>query len=694
MAETGRRNREIRYDGQRALQLLRAGVGEADALFREGQEDAIRHVVERPGRSLVVERTGWGKSFVYFIAAKLLREAGNGPAVLVSPLLALMRNQIDAAVRMGVAAETINSGNTIQWPDIVSRILKDEIDILLIAPERLANERFREEVLAEIGERVTLLVVDEAHCISDWGHDFRPDYRRIERLVSLFPPNLRILATTATANGRVIADLEETLGPNLRVQRGNLDRPSLGLQTIHMPSKAKRMAWIAERLGEIDGTGIIYALTIRDARQLAEWLQWNGINARAYTGTMQGEERVSLEQALLRNEVKVLVATTALGMGYDKPDVKFVIHYQTPQSVVHYYQQVGRAGRALDQAYGVLLGGSEDLSIQNYFVESAFPTPGEVHLLLHALESARGGHSFGELEGKVNIRRNRLEQTLKILGLESPAPIVREGATWYRTAAPLEESFWERIERITALRRSEQIEMQRYLNLTTGHMEFLLAALGGETMAIEPRATLPLREDVEPQHIQLAVDYLADFAYEIEARKRWPSGQGSISPDRQANPGRTLAQWGDEGVGEQIRLEKYEVGEFSDQLVDKAVELIRQWEPQPRPQWLTFIPSHRRPNLVPDLARRLADKLGIPCVAALSRSSPTPEQKTMANSAHQAQNARESLEIVQGAVRSGAVLLVDDMVDSRWTITVAADLLRSSGAGEVFPFALARVGGR
>ncbi len=682
----------IRYDANRAGRLLRAGVGQSDVRFREGQEEAIRHVVEESGRSLVVERTGWGKSFVYFISAKLLREAGAGPSLLVSPLLSLMRNQIEAAERMGVTAETINSSNSHLWPDIVSRVLSDEIDILLISPERLANEQFREEVLTEIGERLALLVIDEAHCISDWGHDFRPDYRRIARLIPLFPRNLRVLATTATANRRVVQDLEEALGPDLRAQRGDLARPSLSLQTIRMPSKARRMAWLAERLGEMDGSGIIYVLTVRDARRLADWLSYRGFNVHAYTGSQESDERVRLERSLLQNEVKALVATTALGMGFDKPDLRFVIHYQVPQSVVHYYQQVGRAGRGVDQAYGVLLGGSEDLNIQDYFIRSAFPTPDEAGQVLDALERAPDGLSISGLEAVVNASRGRLDQTLRILSLESPAPVVRDGSVWRRTVAPLESTFWQRVERITTLRQAEQSQMQEYLDLEEGHMAFLLAALDSETLAAEARPLPPLSENVDADLLQEAIDFLSGFQLDINPRARWPSGMGSIEPERRAGPGRALTQWGDDGLAERVRREKYEVGEFSNRLVDAAEELIRKWDPQPVPLWVTGIPSHRHPSLVPGLAQRLADRLGITFSPALSRSQPAAEQKTMANSAHQARNARESLDVDPSMVNSGPVLLVDDMVDSRWTITVAADLLRSSGSGEVLPFALARVG--
>ena len=365
------------YDPQRALELLRIGSGRTDATFRDDQESAIQHLVEGRGRLLVVQKTGWGKSFVYFIAIKLMREAGNGPALLVSPLLALMRNQIAAAERMGVRAATINSENRDDWNIVEGKLQRDEIDILLISPERLANERFREQVLIPVAATVSLLVIDEAHCISDWGHDFRPHYRLLERIVRALPPNMRLLATTATANDRVMDDLAKVLGPDLHIMRGDLSRASLALQTIRLPSQAERMAWLAERVAAMPGHGIIYTLTVRDANQVAAWLKTRGLNVEAYTGET-GEGREDLEQALLSNKVKALVATTALGMGYDKPDLAFVIHFQTPGSVVAYYQQVGRAGRALDSAYGVLLSGEEENNINTWFIQSAFPTRNEV----------------------------------------------------------------------------------------------------------------------------------------------------------------------------------------------------------------------------------------------------------------------------------------------------------------------------
>jgi ATP-dependent DNA helicase RecQ len=684
------------YDANRALELLRLGSGRSDAAFREGQEEAIWHVVEGRGRLLVVQKTGWGKSFVYFIAAKLLREGGAGPALLVSPLLALMRNQIAAADRMGLRAVTINSDNHTEWESVEAAIARDEVDILLISPERLANERFRSEVLANVASRIALLIIDEAHCISDWGHDFRPKYRLIERIARTLPANLRLLATTATANDRVLDDLRGVLGPDLSVSRGDLNRPSLRLQTIRLPQQAERLAWLAAQVAALPGSGIIYTLTVRDAVQVAEWLRSRGLNVEPYTGETDSELRAEREQALLENRVKALVATTALGMGYDKPDLAFVIHYQTPGSVVAYYQQVGRAGRALDAAYGVLLSGREETDITDYFIEGAFPTRGEVEQVIQALEAAPGGLSVPELLTRLNLSKGRIEKTLVLLSLESPAPIVKQGTKWQLTAATLGETFWQRADRLTTLRREEQGEMQAYVRLESRHMEFLIRALDGDPGEIQPPALPLLPTTVDPALAREAVAFLRRTSLPLEPRKQWPTGglpklglNGRIPAERQALSGKILCVWGDAGWGDAVRHGKYHEHRFSDELVSASAALLREWSPSPPLAWVACIPSRRHPTLVPDFARRLAAALDLPFHPVLERTDDRPEQKTMANSAQQARNVDGSLALSAATLPAGPVLLVDDMVDSRWTLTIAAWILRSHGSGEVFPFALA-----
>ena len=699
LRESRVRSSSLKYRPDRALDLLRAGSGRSDATFREDQEEAIRHIVEGNGRLLVVQKTGWGKSFVYFVATKLLREAGLGPALLVSPLLSLMRNQIAAAERMGVRAATINSDNTDDWAKVEALLANRDIDILLISPERLANERFRTQVLAVIAAQISLLVVDEAHCISDWGHDFRPHYRLLERIIAALPPNLRLLATTATANDRVMDDLATVLGPDLLVSRGDLNRTSLSLQTIRLSSQAERLAWLAEQLANLDGHGIIYTLTVRDANQVAQWLKMRGFNIESYTGET-GERREELEQALLDNRVKALVATTALGMGYDKPDLSFVIHYQTPGSVVAYYQQVGRAGRALESAYGILLSGREESDITDWFIRSAFPTRDEVAAVLAALGSAREGLSVPELLGVVNLSKGRIEKTIALLSLEAPAPIAKQGTKWQLTAANLSDDFWVRADRLTALRRDEHQQMQEYVDLPFGkHMAFLISALDGDpNFATEP--TLPaLPTTANEELINEATAFLRRTSLPIDPRKMWPAGgmpqygvQGQIAENHQAAPGKALCVWGDAGWGGLVRRGKYQDNYFSDDLVAICAKMIREWNTQPAPTWVTCVPSLRHPDLVPNFAQRLADALSLPFEVVIAKTDARPEQKTMANSTQQARNIDGSLTLNGTPLPAGPVLLIDDMVDSRWTLTVSAWLLRSGVSGEVWPLALSLTG--
>lgn len=690
----------MNYSPVRALELLRLGSRRVDATFHDGQEAAIRYIVEGRGRLLVVQKTGWGKSFVYFIATKLLREAGSGPVLLISPLIALMRNQVEAARRMDLRAEAIHSENRDDHDGIEAKFLHDLVDILLITPERFADQRFSTQVLAPVAGRISLLVIDEAHCISDWGHDFRPDYRLLERIVRTLPPNLRLLATTATANHRVMNDLTTVLGPKLDISRGDLNRQSLTLQTIVLPNQAERLAWLAERIALLNGHGIIYTLTVRDAYQVADWLKTRGFNVEAYTGET-GDRREDLEHCLLHNQLKALVATTALGMGYDKPDLAFVIHYQTPGSVVAYYQQVGRAGRALAAAYDVLLSGEEEAEITDWFIRSAFPTRQEVADVLTTLEHHPSGLSVPELMAQINLSKGRIEKTIDLLSLESPAPIAKQGSKWQLTVARLNEGFWARAERLTALRREEHRQMQEYVRLPFGeHMGFLIQALDGEPSDISPPALPPLPTEVDAALVQEAVAFLRRTSLPIKPRKQWPGGgmpqygiKGQIAADHRAQPGKALCVWGDGGWGSLVRQGKYHDRHFSDELVAACVRMIRDWNPHPAPTWVTFVPSLRHPDLVSDFAQRLATELNLPWHSVLAKTDNRPEQKTMANSTQQARNLDGSLALcVDQLPRRGPVFLIDDMVDSRWTFTVSAWLLRRHRGGEVWPVALAQTG--
>jgi len=591
---------------------------------------------------------------------------------------------------MGVRAETINSSNTADWDNVIDRIRANEVDLLLVSPERLSNVAFRESVLDRLGRAAGLLVVDEAHCISDWGHDFRPDYRRIRRLLDVLPPTVPVLACTATANDRVVEDVIAQLGDDLQVFRGPLARPGLALHVIDLQSPAARMAWLAQTLPNLPGPGIVYCLTKRDAEAVAEWLNGHGMRAISYTGASDGREEIEL--ALMGNEIEAVVATSALGMGFDKPDLAYVIHFQSPGSVISYYQQVGRAGRQLERSVGVLLRGSEDTDIQDWFITTAFPTSAEYEQVLDALENHDGFMKLTELEAAVNVQPTRIESLMK--NLEVDGIIVADGKKYQRTPRPFSYDI-DRIEAITALRRKEQEEMLHYGTLTAGcRMVFLgnaLDDLGPSPCGICDLCSGPsLLSTTDQALAREAAEFLRRRPVVIAPRKKWPD-QKNIPIDNRIEEGRALCRWGDGGWSVLVKQGKQIDGRFDPQLVAAVAALVRGWAPNPAPRWVTWVPSQTHPDLVPDFAKRLGDELGLQAVEAVTKIRHTNPQKTMQNSAQQFANLRGAFSVVDQMPR-GSMLLVDDIVDSRWTMTYVGHLLRKAGCDTVLPLALADSG--
>lgn len=687
-----------------AQQLLQTALANPTAEFRDGQWEAIDALVNHRQKLLVVQRTGWGKSSVYFISTKIFRDRGMGPTIIVSPLLALMRNQIESAQRLGIDAETMNSTNQNDWQAVTQRILNNQIDCLLISPERLANDNFIETVLQPIADRIALMVIDEAHCISDWGHDFRPDYRRIVNILRQLPANTPVLGTTATANDRVVEDIQTQLG-DIQIHRGPLVRESLALQAMTLPDQASRLAWLAQVIPTLPGTGIVYTLTVRDAEQVANWLCENGIDAKAYHGSVEAEGfensnlyRQHLEELLLHNDLKVLIATTALGMGYDKPDLSFVIHYQAPGSIVAYYQQVGRAGRGIEHAIGVLMSGVEDQDIHAFFRDSAFPTGQQVDEILNVLEQS-DGLSLRNIEEQTNLRHGQIEKVLKLLSVENPAPVIKEGSRWLRTPIRYQMDH-ARIAHLTGQRVQEWQEVQSYIQDAGCKMTFLRRALDDHDptpcgkcatcleqavidVAVEPalvhRAGTFLKhaEMVIKPNVQVAANAFEEYGF-----------RGNLPQQIRAQEGRVLSRWGDAGWGRTVADNKHE-GRFCDDLVAAMAEMIQQrWQPNPAPQWVCCVPSRNHPELVPDFARRLAARLDLPFVDAVSKVKDNQQQKGQQNRFHQCRNLDGAFQVTQ-LYQGQHVLLVDDIVDSGWTLTVIAALLQQAGSGLVYPIALA-----
>ena len=679
----------------RATELLHELAG-PDAVFREHQLEAIADLVEDRARVLCVQRTGWGKSAVYFIATALLRERAAGPTLIVSPLLALMRNQIAAAQRLGIRAHTVNSTNRDAWSEISGLLDADAVDLLLISPERLNNPQFRAQMLPVFAGRVGLLVVDEAHCISDWGHDFRPDYRRIADMLERLPDGVGVLCTTATANDRVVADVEEQLRTGhgeapLVAYRGPLGRSSLRFEVVELPGQADRLAWLATHVMQLPGSGIVYTLTKRDAEQVAQWLTDHGIAAEAYTGEIETGRRIEVEDRLLANDLKCVVATSALGMGYDKPDLGFVVHYQAPGSVIAYYQQVGRAGRAIERAEVILLRGAEDRRIQDFFIEQAFPRRELVDRVLgHLDEVGAEGASTPELTAIVNLGRGRIDAMLKVLDVEGA--VAREGSRWTRQPGSEWAYDAERYEHITALRRREQATMANF----GADGRCLMRALQEELDDPDPRdcgrcsiCTAPRYDGaLEPGLVREAIDHLRSQPLKLDTKKMAPDPEGrmrKIPAEFVVEEGRALARLGDGGWAPVVQSGLRE-GRFSDELLDAVDRLVRSWNPPV--STITAVPSASHPGVLDDLARRLSQTLGIAYVPLLERVAQRPPQREMSNAALQAANVRGAFR-VSADPPPESCLLLDDLRLSGWTLAMTGGQLRRRGAGAVFPLVLA-----
>ena len=701
----------------RAEAVLRELAG-PDAVLRDDQWRAIEALVVDGRRVLCVQRTGWGKSAVYFIATGLLRARGAGPTVIVSPLIALMRNQIDAAARAGIHARTINSANLDAWDTITSEVHDGTVDVLLISPERLNNPDFRDNVLPKLAAAAGLLVVDEAHCISDWGHDFRPDYRRLRTLLGELNPDTAVLATTATANTRVTTDIAEQLdtikienkgGADTLVLRGPLDRASLRLGVVSLPTAGHRLGWLADNLSRLPGSGIIYTLTVAAAEDTATFLRSLGHKVASYTGQTDDAERQAAEANLLANDVKALVATSALGMGFDKPDLGFVVHLGAPPSPIAYYQQVGRAGRAVEHADVLLLPGREDQAIWHYFASLAFPPPGQVRAVLDALAEAGRPLSTPVLEAKVELRRSRLELMLKVLDVDGAVRRVKGG--WESTGAPwtYDEA---RLGRVAAARAAEAQLMLDYEATGDCRMEFLRRALDDPGAARCGRCdncvgSSPYTGEISEPALAAARIHLGRPGVLVPPRRQWPTAltiaSGKIPATQLAETGRVIGRLSDLGWGD--RLRRLVAAGAPDEpvpteVVGAVIDVLKDWATgdsrwSARPVGIVAIGSATHPTLVRSLATRISEIGRLPLLGeVIVGSGPSAGR---ANSAHRVMALHDRLSVDPAlaaavAAADGPLLLVDDYIDSGWTMALAARLLRLAGAPAVLPLALGLAG--
>jgi ATP-dependent DNA helicase RecQ len=682
---------------------LRALVGREDATLYDDQWAAIAALVLDKRRALVVQRTGWGKSAVYFVATALLREQGAGPTVIISPLLALMRNQIEAAERAGIHAVTINSTNVEQWREVHAHIAAGEVDVLLVSPERLNNPGFRDEVLPRLTESAGLLVIDEAHCISDWGHDFRPDYRRIRHMLADLPSGIPVLATTATANARVTRDVAEQLAvhdgreEDVLVLRGDLDRESLSLAVLQLARPEERLAWLADHLGELAGSGIIYTLTVAASQEIAGYLRERGHDVAAYSGQTDPTERLALEQDLLAGRLKALVATSALGMGFDAT-LGFVVNVGAPASPVAYYQQVGRAGRGLEgtgRASVILLPAHEDRDIWRYFASLAFPAEQHVRVALKTLADSDRPMSTATLETYVDLSRSRLEMMLKVLDVDGAVRRVQGG--WVATG-----NDWvyeqERYDRVAAARRDEQAAMLEYIATKGCRMRFLREALddpGAEDCGrCDNCGGVEIPTSVSEAAVARAGDRLSRPGVAVQPRKLWPTALANLGIDLKgkivgAEEGRVVARLTDLGLGQALR-DLFRPGapdqEVPVALVHGVVATLVDWSPGA--DAIVRFESRSRPLLVESLVTGLSRHLQLPVVGrvAIRDDSIGPGQGAT-NSAQRIAAVSRRHEL-QADAAGRRVLLVDDLVVTGWSMTLAAHWLREGGASSVLPLAL------
>jgi ATP-dependent DNA helicase RecQ len=692
----------------RAAQELLSQLAGPDAVLRDDQAVAIDALVTDRSRTLLVQRTGWGKSAVYWIATRLRRDAGGGPTLVVSPLLALMRDQVAAARTLGLRAETLNSTNLDDWDRIHGDLAAGDLDVLLVSPERIDAPSFRERMRA-LAPELGLLVVDEAHCISDWGHDFRPDYRRVRELLDRLAPDTPVLACTATANERVTADVAQQLGTDVVTLRGRLGRSSLQLAVVHLADAHTRLAWldayVRQQRARNGRAGVIYALTVADTERVATFLRGRGLDVAAYSSAIEPEERHRLEDELQANDLDAVVATSSLGMGYDKRDLAFVVHLGAPSSPVAYYQQVGRAGRAIATAEVVLLPTAKDRAIWHHFDLAGIPTPEETDALLAALDTGRAT-SLPQLEKRVNVRRTRLELLLKVLAVDGAAEKVKGG--WLATGEPWTHDA-ARYDALAELRRAEHAAMQQLV--TPGFsgclMRFLTDQLDDPAAVDCGRCSgctgWSPEVDVDDAVVTDARRFLRGRDVLVRPRRRWPTGlpqvKGNLAEGRRAEVGRALAAGDESGWGDTVQRlreaaaagHETELAPLVDEVVDGLTAVLARWDWAARPAAIVPVPSRTAPGLLEALTTRLGQLGRLPVVPAVIRTNDTPSQSAMANSAHKAGNALGAYTIdVNAASRlpEGPVLLVDLASDSGWTLTTVTWQLREHHPGPVLPLVL------
>ena len=718
--------------------------------FYDEQWDAISKVMNGE-RILMIQKTGFGKSLCYQFPATQF----NGLTITFSPLIALMRDQVKNLRSRGIEAAAINSEEPPEVnEETLRRAARGELSLLYIAPERLGNTKWV-ETITEMKSNVSMIVVDEAHCISVWGHDFRPDYRRIINLVKSLPNNVPILTTTATATKRTEEDILRQIGDTMTVIRGNLMRENFELFVSKVKSEDEKLKWLAQHIPQMEGTGIIYAGTRVNTEIYSKWLEHLGISSIDYNAGLNSEQRVERERGLMENRWKVIVSTNALGMGLDKPDIRFIIHTQIPQSTIHYYQEIGRAGRDGKKTKVVLLynnnidesGIEEDLKLPLSFIENARPKISEYIKVINAIKEAPLRES--DIMRQTNLRQQQVRVIKADLLDQKIARETKDNRTTYleyRFGAPevKEEPF-----RILREHKERELEsMKDYIYNNGSRMKFLCSYLGDEHIEevencdntnlsplnyslsniIEdqlnafwdnffPVLTMAPKTTMNDGEYVLLSPFWNEFELRIDKKKVGTADDPSKfihlvnSEQRERFENYVIAKhlskpkitdiiassyYSYQKVGSAIRKSKYQNGgDFPDFLIDRMHRAYNKYLNIINFDVILFVPPTESGLLVESLSKKLGGKIGLPVLNIIQKIKSTKPQKMFENRYLKSDNVKEAFGLIRPELISNKkVLLIDDVIDSGETIKEVAKLLHNHGASLIAPMVIAKtVGG-